>query len=41
MELEELKRKAKNKEIKLEDLDAEDILKFSSDSISIVLSILC
>ena len=32
MELEELKRKAKNKEIKLEDLDAEDILKFSSDS---------
>lgn len=32
MELEELKRKAKNKEIKLEDLDIEDILKFSSDS---------
>ena len=31
MELEELKRKAKNKEIKLEDLDVEDILKFSSD----------
>ena len=32
MELEELKRKAKNKEIKLEDLDVEDILKFSTDS---------
>lgn len=31
MELEELKRKAKNKEIKLEDLDVEDILKFSKD----------